>query len=104
MATKKKPAKKKKRKMLLDGDPPIIVGGGGSCYIWVNLEQSERPVNPQSDSPSIGIKPGAPKPRTRAAYSCARVTHTPDQIFFFDGVNGHTLTIQDSKTWFISVE
>ena len=107
MATKAKASKKpprRKKKAVLDGDPPILVGGGGSAYIWVNLEQNERPVNPQSNDPGTGIKPGAPKPRSRGNYTCSRVSRTPPTIFFFDGVTGQELAIQDNKTWFITID
>src|SRR5262245_11159114 len=100
---KKTPRKKKRKGMLVDGDPPILVGGGGSAYIWVNLDQNERPVNPSSNDPNTGVKPGAPKPRTRADYTCSRVIRTPPTIFFFDGVEGYALEIQDTKTWFITI-
>lgn len=105
MATKKTSTKKsRRRKTLLDSDPPVLVGGGGSAYIWVNLDQNERPVNPSSNDPNIGIKPGAPMPKTRANYTCSRVTGTPPQIYFFDGVNGQTLPIKDSKSWYIRID
>jgi len=107
MATKSKASKKpagRKRKNILDGDPPILVGGGGSAYIWVNLDQNERPVNPQSNDPSTGIKPGAPTPLNRGNYTCHRVTRTPPTIVFFDGVSSTGLVIRDTKNWYIRID
>ena len=104
MATKKPSSKKKRRRNLLDTDPPILVGGGGSAYVWVNLNQNERPVNPSSNDPSTGINPGSPTPRTRANYSASRVTGAPTQIFFYDGVNPEVpLAIPPAgrRTWYI---
>jgi hypothetical protein len=60
MAAKKKA--KKSRRLVVPGDPPIIVGGGGSVYIWQKLDLTPTTVNPASDDPDIGVKPGAPKP------------------------------------------
>ena|SRR5437762_8323596 len=105
MATKKKSGKKTSRKRkLLDTDPPILVGGGGSAYIWVNLNENERPVNPSSNDPNTGINPGAPTPRTRANYTASRVTGTPRQIYFYDGVSGVFLPIRNPRNWHIRIE
>ena len=93
--TKRKPA-------LVPGDPPIIIGGGGSSYIWVNLDQDQRPVNPSSNNPATGINPGAPTPTTRGNYTASRVLRTPPQVYFFDGVKPEVqLKIADVKTWYI---
>ena len=87
MAAKKKSKKKTRRKStLLISDPPVLIGGGGSTYVWVNLTQDSRPVNPQSDNPGVGINPGAPMPATRSDYSCSRVTRTPPRLYFHNGV------------------
>jgi len=62
-AQKKSGASKKggsKRRLVVPGDPPIIVGGGGSAYIWVRLDQDERPVNPSSNNANTGIKTRRP--------------------------------------------
>lgn len=108
MATKKT---SRKKKITLDdpipGDPPILVGGGGSTYLWVQLDQDERPVNPQSDDPNYGIKAGAPKPTTRANYTCSRVGRTPPRIYFYDGVNPETrldIPLAGRGKWFIRFE
>jgi len=88
MATKKKTKGPKKNGGKLDlGDPPILIGGGGSSYVWVHLAQDQRPVNPSLDNPGIGIKPGSPKPHTRANYICSRVKDSYSTITFNDGVN-----------------
>ena len=104
MATKKKTSKKRKKAIVVDGDPPVIVGGGGSSYIWVNLNQGQRPVNPQSNNPNTGIKPGAPTPTTRADYSCSRITRTPPTIIFFDGETETELEVTNSQTWYIRID
>jgi hypothetical protein len=106
MATKKKSKGTKRNggKLTL-GDPPILVGGGGSAYIWVDLTQDQRPVNPSLDNATIGIKPGAPKPDTRANYGCTRVNGAPARGFFFSGKgNEQKLDITDAKSWYIKVE
>ncbi|MGZ8843155.1 MAG: hypothetical protein ACXW18_05800 [Pyrinomonadaceae bacterium] len=107
MATKKSYKKPARRKALLDSDPPILVGGGGSSYLWVNLDQNERPVNPSSNDPVTGIKPGAPTPRNRGNYSCSRVSRTPPKIYFYDGVNPETqldIPVAGRNKWFIRFE
>lgn len=89
------------------GDPPILVGGGGSSYLWVNLDQDERPVNPSLDDPYIGINAGAPRPTNRANYTCSRVSRTPPRIFFCDGVNPEVpLVIPPGgrRYWYIKFE
>jgi hypothetical protein len=107
MATKKKSKSTSKNggKTKLDlGDPPILVGGGGSSYLWVDLTQDQRPVNPSLDNPGIGINQGAPKPNTRSNYACTRILKTPSEIVFFDGVNAlTTLTIPNAgrNGWYI---
>lgn len=104
MATKKSSKKATRRKALLDSDPPILVGGGGSSYLWVNLDQNERPVNPSSNDPGTGIKPGAPTPRNRGNYTCSRVSRTPPKIFFYDGVNQETqldIPVAGRTKWYI---
>jgi len=104
MATKKTSRKKKARRKLLDTDPPILVGGGGSAYIWVNLNENERPVNPSSNDPNTGINPGAPTPRSRGNYTASRVTGGPTRIFFYDGVNLEVqldIPVAGRKTWYI---
>jgi len=106
MATKKKSkgtSKKNGGKLDL-GDPPILVGGGGSSYLWVNLTQGQRPVNPSSNNPSTGINPGSPTPKTRGNYSASRVTGSPTQVFFYDGVNPEVqldIPVAGRKTWYI---
>jgi hypothetical protein len=109
MATKKKSKSTRKRggPRFDLGDPPILVGGGGSSYLWVNLSQGQRPVNPSSNNPSTGINPGSPTPKTRANYSASRVTGSPTQVFFYDGVNPEVqLDIPPAgrKTWYIRFE
>lgn len=108
MATKKTSARKGRKKgQLLDTDPPILVGGGGSSYLWVNLDQNERPVNPSSNDPVTGIRPGAPMPRNRGNYSCSRISRTPPKITFYDGVNLETqldIPVAGRTTWFIKFE
>jgi hypothetical protein len=111
MATKKKSKSTKKNggKTRLDlGDPPILVGGGGSAYLWVNLGQDERPVNPSLDNPGIGINPKAPKPNTRDAYACSRVREAFSKITFYDGVNPQptilTIPMAGRNGWSISFE
>jgi len=107
MATKKTSSKKRGHRKLLTGDPPILVGGGGSSYLWVNLTQNERPVNPSSNNPNTGINPGAPTPLTRADYTCSRVTGTPPRIYFYDGVNPEVqldIPLAGRKTWYIRLE
>jgi hypothetical protein len=103
MATKKTSSKKKPNP-LLETDPPILVGGGGSAYLWVNLSQGQRPVNPSSNNPSTGINPGSPTPKTRGDYSASRVTGSPTQVFFYDGVNPEVqldIPVAGRKTWYI---
>ena len=108
MATKKKSKntnKKSTSTKFIIGDPPILVGGGGSAYLWVDLTQDQRPVNPSLDNPSIGIKPGAPKPHTRANYACSRVTKAPTTITIYTGAGSEqSFTIDDPRTWFMKVE
>lgn len=107
MATKKTYPKRRKKHQLADSDPPILVGGGGSSYIWVNLDQNERPVNPSSNDPVTGIKPGAPMPRTRGDYTCSRIGRTPPKIFFYDGVNPEKqldIPVAGRTKWFIRFE
>lgn len=109
MATKnkKKITSKKDRGKLELGDPPILVGGGGSSYLWVNLDQDQRPVNPSLNDPYIGINAGAPTPATRANYTCSRVSRTPPRIFFYDGVNAEMpLAIPQAgrRFWYIRFE
>jgi hypothetical protein len=108
MATKKKAkgtSKKGGGTKFIIGDPPILVGGGGSAYLWVDLTQDQRPVNPSLDNATIGIKPGAPKPNTRANYACSRVTKAPTTITIYTGAGAEqSFTIVDAKTWFMKVE
>lgn len=106
MATKKKAAKKRKLKSHLDigSDPPILVGGGGSTYLWVRLDQDQKPVNPQMDNPGIGINPGAPTPHTRANYACTHSKGDPPSIYFFDGVTLQPLIIQNAKKWYLRID
>jgi hypothetical protein len=108
MAPKKtSPKKGRKKTNLLDTDPPILVGGGGSSYLWVNLSQNERPVNPSSNDPVTGIKPGAPMPRTRGDYTCSRVGRTPPTISFYDGVNPEIqlkIPVGGRTSWYIKFE
>lgn len=86
-------------------DPPIIVGGGGSSYVWVRLDQDERPVNPESDDDDFGVKKKAPKPKTRGKYGCNRNKHKAKKIVFFDGKNNPvTYKIEDDDTFWITVE
>ncbi len=102
MAAKK--TSRKGRPNLLDTDPPILVGGGGSTYLWVNLDQEERPVNPESNNPNTGVNPGAPTPMTRGSYTCSRVMRTPPRIFFSDGVNPEMplpIPVAGRTTWYI---
>ena len=98
MATKKKSKKVRRRALVMPTDPPILVGGGGSTYIWVNLDQDERPVNPQLNHAHKGINPGSPVPQTRADYTCSRVTQTPPRLYFHDGItlnpNGSPFEVQ----------
>jgi hypothetical protein len=111
MATKKKSSTSKSRKTKktpLDlGDPPILVGGGGSSYLWVNLDQDQRPVNPSSNNPSTGVNPGSPMPNTRGNYSCSRVSRTPPKISFYDGVNPEvslSIPVGGRGKWYIKFE
>ena len=100
----KKTSKKGRVKPLLDSDPPILIGGGGSSYLWVNLDQDQRPVNPQSNNPNTGINPGAPTPMNRANYTCSRVMRTPPRIFFSDGVGPEVQLVippAGRTTWYI---
>lgn len=107
MATKKKSkstSKKNRNPKLTIGDPPILVGGGGSAYLWVDLYQDQRPVNPSSNNATIGIKPGAPTPTTRANYACSRVTKAPTTITVYTGSgNEQSFAIDDAKTWYVHV-
>jgi hypothetical protein len=108
MATRKN-AKKKKRgrvKTHLDigSDPPVLVGGGGSAYLWVSLDQDQHPVNPESDDPGVGIKPGAPVPHSRGKYACSKISNGPVKLYFFDGVSGEvqlTIPTAGKDTWYI---
>jgi hypothetical protein len=98
----------KNRIKLVQSDPPILVGGGGSSYLWIRLDQSANPVNPQSNNPATGINPGSPTPITRANYSCSRVLRTPPQIFFYDGVSPDEVPLDvppaGRKTWYVRFE
>jgi hypothetical protein len=103
---RKKSGGAKRQSLTVPGDPPIIVGGGGSSYLWVNLDQDQRPVNPTSNDPVTGIKPGAPTPRTRANYTASRVLRTPPQVYFYDGVTTEVqldIPVAGRKTWYIRV-
>ena len=105
MATKKTPRKRKPT--LLESDPPIMVGGGGSSYLWVNLDQDQRPVNPSSNDPNTGVNPGSPLPKNRGNYSCSRVSNTPPQIFFSDGVSPEVslkVPPKGRNTWYVRFE
>lgn len=110
MATRKKrksSTKKGRKTRLVLGDPPILVGGGGSSYLWVNLTQGQRPVNPSSNNPGTGINPGSPTPKTRGNYSASRVTGSPTQVFFYNGVNPEVqldIPIAGRKTWYVRFE
>lgn len=106
MATKKT-SRRRKPSPLLETDPPIMVGGGGSSYLWVNLGQDQRPVNPSSNNPNTGINPGAPVPLTRADYTCSRITRTPPRVFFCDGVNPEVplvIPVAGRTKWYIRLE
>jgi hypothetical protein len=106
MATKKTARRKKRGADSAPTDPPILVGGGGSSYIWVNLSQNERPVNPTSNDPNTGINPGSPTPGTRANYTASRVLRTPPTVFFYDGVNPEVkldIPVAGRKTWYIKI-
>jgi len=105
MATKKT-SKRKKTSIALDDplpvDPPILVGGGGSTYVWVRLDKGGPPVDPSSDDPGTGIKPGSKKPKNRNKFSCMRSTDTPQQVVFYDGVNPEVaLNIRDANKWYV---
>lgn len=105
---KKKGGGPKRRGKLLDSDPPILVGGGGSSYLWINLDQEQRPVNPQSNNPNTGVNPGAPTPMNRANYTCSRVTRNPPKIFFCNGVNPAEVELvippAGRSTWYLRFE
>jgi hypothetical protein len=98
MAARKKSKTKTRKSFMLPSDPPVLIGGGGSTYVWIQLEQDERPVNPQLDSPGKGINPGAPMPASRGDYSCSRIGRTPPKLFFHNGVslgpNGEPVEVQ----------
>ncbi len=81
MTTKKKSAQKSRRTPLdVGSDPPVLVGGGGSSYIWVNLNQGQTMVPPNSVSPT------APSPHTKGNYSCSKISNAPVRLFFNNGV------------------
>jgi len=81
MVTRKKAAKTTRRNKLdIGSDPPVLVGGGGSSYIWVNMNQGQTTVNPNSVSPT------APSPHTKGNYSCSKITNAPVRLFFNNGV------------------
>lgn len=109
MVTKKgKKRTTRSKRLVVPGDPPIIIGGGGSVYVWQKLDTTPTTVNPSSDDPGIGVKPGAPKPeKNRDQYSCVRNNHVHKQIFFFNGKDGdpeQELNVKDKDKWFIRFE
>jgi hypothetical protein len=102
----KKKSGTKRKPNLVPGDPPILVGGGGSTYLWVNLNQDERPVNPSSNNPATGINPGSPTPTNRGDYTCSRIIRTPPQVYFYDGVNVEVelnIPVAGRRTWYVRV-
>lgn len=103
MATKK-PSRKKKLASddPLPGDPPILIGGGGSTYVWVRLDKGGPPVDPTSNDPATGIKPGSKKPKNRNKFTVMRNSDTPAQVIFYDGVNPEVvLNIRDANKWYV---
>ena len=86
-------------------DPPILVGGGGSTYVWLRLDVGSQSVDPGSDDPTYGIKPGSKKPKNRNNYSCHRNNDSPNSVIFCDGVGGEVvLNIKNKNKWYIRCE
>jgi hypothetical protein len=86
-------------------DPPILVGGGGSTYVWVRTDLGSQDVNPISDDPGNGIKPGSKKPKTRGYYNCQRNNDSPKSVIFCNGVDPEeTLNIKNKNKWYLRVE
>jgi hypothetical protein len=81
MATKKKGAKASRRNKLdIGSDPPVLVGGGGSSFIWVNTNQGQTMINPNS------VPATAPTPHTKSDYSLSKIINGPVRLYFNNGV------------------
>jgi hypothetical protein len=86
-------------------DPPILVGGGGSTYVWVRLDMGGPEVDPKSDDPDYGIKPGSKKPKNRNSYTCQRNKDSPKSVIFCNGTDPElVLDIKNKNKWYIRVE
>jgi hypothetical protein len=89
----------------LSMDPPILVGGGGSTYVWVRLDMGGPDVDPISDDPDHGIKPGSKKPKNRNNYSCQRNKDAPTSVIFCNGADPEVvLDIKNKNKWYIRCE
>ena len=86
-------------KLNIGSDPPILIGGGGSSLIWVNLNQGQTQIPPNSAG-------GAPSPTTPSNYSLSKITNAPVKLFFNDGTTPGkpgevALIIANRSNWYI---
>ena len=83
-------------------DPPILVGGGGSTYLWVRSDIGGPNVDPTSNDPDLGIKPGSKKPKTRNDYTCQRNKGNPRSVIFCNGADPEVvLDIKNPNKWYL---
>ena len=59
-------------------------------------------VDPLSDDPGTGIKPGSKKPKNRNKYTVNRNNDSPSQVIFFSGTGSEVvLNIVNKNKWYV---